>query len=525
VARVEISKRLVLVNSASSAVTTVLNLSVLVWLQQYLLKRISAEEYSLVPLMAAIMAFGPLLSMVLTGGLGRFVTVAYARGDDDEVTRICSTMLPILAAGGMAFLAVGWTCAWYIDHLIRIDPGRLWDSRVMMGLLVFSAALQLPAAAFGSGFIVRQKLVLQDLVSMSCQLLRFLVLFSLLFGVSTRVLWVIVASVTSDLANLAVTIPVSIRLLPAQRFRWNAIRWSLAREIIKYGGWTLANQIAQTARMAMDPLILNRFASAFDVATFNVAGIVPRQLPLLVGPLSRPFIPLLAAMHATGDYTRLRNTYLRTARYHAWVLLAVATPAIIFNKELMLLYLGGKYQGAGTVMAVLLVVPILNAFNAMGPAALAAVGVMRGLASRQLIVHSANLLLTVFFVAQLGKGAFGSAAATLLATLAFDTTLTWRLSWRTTHTSGSAWVREVLLPTLVPALPSILICLSVKYLFGIKTWIGLFAVSAVSAALNLVLIAAFGLRNQDRIDIARIADRLPGPAKNLAHRLGTVRGN
>lgn len=522
-ARVEINKRRVLVNSASSALTTVLNLSVLVWLQQYLLKRISAEEYSLVPLMAAIMAFAPLLSTVLTGGLGLFVTTAYAKGEDDEVTSICSTMLPVLAAGGIAFLAVGWTCAWYIDHLIRIDPLRLWDSRIMMALLVFSAALQLPAAAFSSGFIVRQKLMLQDLLGVSCQLLRLLVLFSLLFGVSTRVLWVVVASVASDLVYLAISVPISVRLIPAQRFCWNAIRWPLARRITNYGGWTLVNQLAQTARMAMDPLILNRFTSALDVATFNVAGMVPRQLPLLVGPLYRPFIPILAALYATEDSTRLRNTYLRTARYNAWVLLAVGIPAIVFNHELIFLYLGGKYQGAGAVMAVLLVVPILNAFNAMGPAALAAAGEMKKFALRQIIVHSMNLLLTVLFVAQLRMGAFGSAAATLLATLTLDTALTWRLSWHVTHTPASAWVREVLFPTVGPALPSICMCLSVKYLLGITTWIGLFAVSAASGILNIILIACFGLRNQDRTDIAKIAERLPGPAKALARRLGTLR--
>ena len=263
--------------------TTLLNLSVLVWLQQYLLKRISAEEYALVPLLAAIMAFAPLLSTVLTGGLGRYVTVAYARGDDEEITSICSTMLPILILGAVGFLGVGLTCAWYIDHLIKIVPSRLWDSRIMMALLVFSSALQLPAAAFGSGFIVRQKLLLQDLIGMSCQLLKFLLLFCLLFGVSTRVLWVITASVAADIANLAISIPISIRLISAQRFRWSSIRWSLAREITNYGGWSLVNQVAQTTKMAMDPLLLNRFASALDVATFNVGGIVPRQLPSLVG--------------------------------------------------------------------------------------------------------------------------------------------------------------------------------------------------------------------------------------------------
>lgn len=41
---IEINKRIVLINSVSSAVSLVLNLSVLVWLQQYLLKRISLKN-------------------------------------------------------------------------------------------------------------------------------------------------------------------------------------------------------------------------------------------------------------------------------------------------------------------------------------------------------------------------------------------------------------------------------------------------------------------------------------------------
>ena len=91
---IEINKRIVLINSASSAGLLVPNLSVLVWLQQYLLKPFSAEEYSLIPIIAAVMAFTPLLTMVLTSGLGRYTTVAYAKNDTAEVTRICSTMFP-----------------------------------------------------------------------------------------------------------------------------------------------------------------------------------------------------------------------------------------------------------------------------------------------------------------------------------------------------------------------------------------------------------------------------------------------
>jgi hypothetical protein len=226
--KVEISKRLVIMNSASSLVTRLLSISVLIWLQQYLLKRITPEEYSLLPVLYSVMMFAPLITTILTSGLGRYITVAYAQGDDDEVTRICSTMFPILCAAGLVFLAGGWTFAWYIDSVLNIAPERLWDARIMMALLMFAAAVRLPLAPFGAGFFVRQKFVLENLIGVATEIFRLSVLFTLLFGVSTRILWVITASVIAEFLNLAVTRTISIRLVPAQRFKWSHIHWPIA---------------------------------------------------------------------------------------------------------------------------------------------------------------------------------------------------------------------------------------------------------------------------------------------------------
>ena len=120
--RVEISKKLVLINSASSVITRLLSISVLIWLQQYLLKRITPEEYSLLPVLYSVMMFAPLVTTILTGGLGRYIVEAYARDDDERVTQIVSTMFPILCAAGVVLLSAGWTFAWYIDSVLNVAP-------------------------------------------------------------------------------------------------------------------------------------------------------------------------------------------------------------------------------------------------------------------------------------------------------------------------------------------------------------------------------------------------------------------
>lgn len=500
--RIEISKKLVLINSASSAVVLVLNLTVLIWLQQYLLKRISPDEYALLPLVMAVMAFSPLLTMVLTGGLGRYITVAYARGDDDEITRICSTMFPLLLAGGGAFLAIGWFAAWHIDSLLEINPDYLGDARLMMALLVFSAAIRLPLAAFGSGFVVRQKLMLQDMIDVGCQLVRIALLFALLFGFGAKVMWVTVALVTSELLNLAISTPLSIRLVPAQRVRLKLFSSSLARELTGYGGWGVVNQLGEIFKQTMDPIILNRFSSSLDVSMYYLGGIVPRQLRLMMGPLTRPFIPVLAAFHATGDISRLRNTYLRTARYQAWVSILVAIPAGVFGNELMLLYVGDRYATAGLVLALLLLVGVLNSFNALGVAVAAAIGEMRGIAVRMFCVQLASIGLGLVVVWQFQQGAVGLAVVSVVTTLILESIVVWSYCRRLVSADIRVWIAEVVAPAVAPAILPLVFCIVCNEFSLVHSWLSLIYLSAASALMYVLLIYLFGLRPTDRIDLA-----------------------
>lgn len=506
--RIEISKKLILINSASSAIVLLLNLTVLIWLQQYLLKRISPEEYALLPLVMAIMAFAPLLTMVLTGGLGRYITVAYARGDDEQITRICSTMFPLLLCAGVTVLLAGWIAAWHVDQILRVSPEHLADARTMLALLVFSTAVRLPLAVFGSGFIVKQKLMLLDMIEVFCQLFRIGLLFILLLGIGAQVLWVTVALVSSELLSLLIAVPVSIRLVPAQRVKLGYFQLSLAKELTSYGGWGLLNQVGETLKQALDPIILNRFASALDVSIFYVSGIVPRQLRLMMGPLTRPFIPVLAAAYSVGDKDKLRNIYLRTARYHAWVSLIIAIPATVFGSELMLLYLGGDYVRAGIIMGLLLWIGVLNSFNALGAAVAAAVGDMKGISIRLASGQLISVIIGFVLVYAFSQGAFGLAFAGLVAVALFESLFVWTYCRQLVGASTYIWFRNVVLPAMIPAIAPMLLCSVVKYLVDIDSWGALISLSAASTALYCVSVISFGFRPEDRQDAGKLVSLL-----------------
>jgi len=332
--RIEISKRLVMLNTASAVLARTINVSVVVWLHAYLLRRISPGEYQLLPLLTSIIFLLPLFTSVLTSGLGRFVMAAYAQGDDRGVTQIVSTMLPLLSAAGGLLLTGGLVLAWHVDVVLSVPPERLWDARIMMALLVFSAATKPPLTAFSVGFYAQQKFVLCNVIGVGSELLRVFVLFVLLFGVSTRVLWVVVANVAAELAASGVMLVLSRRMIPALRFRRREIRWERARELVAFGGWSSLGMLAYRLRETVVLMILNRAkmpmdaAAYMDLAIFNIGSLGRRQIDTWTDVMAGPLYPVVTGMHALAEKDRVRSIYLRGGRLALWLMLLVVPPQV-----------------------------------------------------------------------------------------------------------------------------------------------------------------------------------------------------
>ena len=59
---------------------------------------------------------------IFTGGMSRYVTEAYARGDLAGVTKVVSSQFPILFVAGLAVMLLGGMTAWNIQHILTVPP-------------------------------------------------------------------------------------------------------------------------------------------------------------------------------------------------------------------------------------------------------------------------------------------------------------------------------------------------------------------------------------------------------------------
>lgn len=509
--QVEISKRLLLINSASSIAAQVLQVSVLFWLYRHLAQQVSAVELSLLPLVNAITGLIPLFTMVLTSGLGRYVIEAYARGDDEGVSRIVSSMVPLLSLAGLVLLVGGGLVAWHVDKILIIPETLIWDSRLMVFMMVVFMAVQLACSAQGVGLYVRQKFVLLSMINVCAEIVKSGVLLVLMLTVSTRVLWVIVAQVSSLTFSLVVATALSLHMVPTLRYRYRRIHWDVVYAITGFGGWNFLVGLAGRTREYAIPLILNRLGTPTDNVTYQFGSMPRRLVDQWFDVAGRPLHPMITGMHAVGAAERFRNAYLRGGRVGLWVILAAAIPTMIYAPRLMGLYMGHSYDDAyieaALVLVFLFACSILSSGNWMTWCMANAKADMRPVGICVIVTQVANVALILVATGWFHLGAPGAALASFIVNSVSAVLLLLPVGLRLADVSLATWIERTFVPGVAPGCIAAVAWVALDLWVKPDSWLELGWCTVIGGLVYVAVLLGGCLEPRDKQDLAAILVR------------------
>ncbi len=476
---VEINKRLVYINSASSVFTRLLNVFVLAWMFQYLLKRISPEEFAIYPVVAAIMIFAPLFSTVFVGGVIRHATDAYAKGDETQFQRVLSSILPLLAGASLILFVLGMAFSWYIDYFLTIPKQQLWEARLMMALMLATFLFETGLLPYSLGFHVKQRYVLLNAITVGTDLLRILILLILLIGVGPRVLWVVVSMTISKFLFVIIVTVVSKRMVPQLRFNRNLFDKKTARSVMSFGLWSTISHLSNMIFLSAGTIVLNKFGTALDVTNYHVANTFHRQVSNMTIMASMPVMPALTAMNAAGDDARLANAYLRGGRFALWAMLMIACPMIALSPEFIKLYIGDTFIDTAFVLILIMATyPFTASGNMLSKISMAKANV-KPFALAAIATSLLNLAIIIYVTMQLNYGAVGVATTIFITTAISQMLVFWPMGMRYAKVGFARFFSENLIPGILPGIAGLAVWLSLKFYHSPETWIELIIFGAI----------------------------------------------
>lgn len=501
---VVISKKLVLVNSISGVVSKVISLSILVWLQQYLVHRIPAEEYSLYPVFVSIMMFLLVAKSVFTGGIARYLIGARTTNDNQKIVEITSSTFFLNLVVALVILVIGLFAASRIETIIVIDEAYITEARIMMAIIVVSFCIRLAFASFESGLVVEQRFVIINLILLGQTILQLTILLILLLGVSPRVIWVTVATEGSSLASLLFLVFYSRKLIPSMRIRLSEVRISTLNQVLKFGAWNFVGMIANRLYLFSDSLILNRLSNPFQVTIMHLGGLIPKRLFDIITHSAFSVLPSITAMYETGQYERLGRTYLRIGRVMMWVFLLVGTPLIVLRNELMGLYTHGLYTDAALILLILVIAGAFEQSYSSVSRIAFAMARMRRYSLIAITSQTINVAFTIYLVSVFQLGALGAALSTLTVRILIEFPLFSVTGVRMLNLRYIDWFTKTFLAGLIPAVITFFFMTVVKSVWSPIGWWGLFQQAALGVIVYLGGVMLASDKN-DRRDIARIA--------------------
>jgi O-antigen/teichoic acid export membrane protein len=458
----------------------------------------------------SIMVFMPLLTVFFTSGIGRYIIDAYARGDEEGVTCIISSIFPFLTLCAMLVLFIGGIVTFNIDHIINIPARRKSDTRLMFLLLFIMFAYSVATIPFQVGFQVKQKFVASNMLMLARTLTKIAILFVLLFSSGVWVVWVVVANTASGFVFATIRMAYSRRIMPSLKYRVRMFDFSTAKTIMSFGFWSFLAQSANSLGRAMDPIILNLFATPMDVTCFHIGSSFRRQTVHLMQRIFVNLQPAYIAMYSTNQRKRFVNTFYRGNRYFMWLMLFMAMPLMIYRKELITLYVGPKFIMSATVLGLLyLVSPIGAGINMVWRTA-SAMGRIHKVTPYVICLQLANLALTIYLVRNLQLGAVGSALSTFLVGL-FGCLFIWiPISVRLIEISFQDWVHKIFIPGILPAIAGGTTWFALSLWRPPVTWFELGAYFSLGAIPYLVTLFSLSLNKLERQELRSAVAKLGG---------------
>jgi O-antigen/teichoic acid export membrane protein len=501
------SRRTLAINTASSVTTRLLQLTVLVWVNQYLLRHVETAEYALMPLVLSLLVFGEIFRTVFTGGLGRFIVEADARSDDAGVTRVVSSMMPALVAGAGLLLLATAAAAWQMERLLGLETAHAGLARLMLLLLMGTLCLDLVTSPFSQGLYVRQRFMMLNGIELAGEALRAGLVCALLLGVHPTVLWLAVGSATASVLTLVCRIVLTRRLVPAIRWRVREFHAPTARRLLGFGAWTSVHGLANLVATAAPALLLNRAASPLHVAAFHLGRLPDLQLRRLAAAAAVPMQPALTSLQAVRGEESLHELYYRGGRYHLWIILLAAAPLAVFAVPLMRLYAGETYTLAAYVLIPLVAVYPFSWASAMFYRIAHAVGRVGAYYSCDLVVQLVTLGALAYAVLAAGWGAAGAAAAMAAANGAMHVLLVWPLGLRLVRGSWRRFWRQTLWPGLLPCAGAVAAAGAFHLWRPVQTWTDIGLGTGLATAVYLTLLFGCCLDAVDRELVQRVLRR------------------
>lgn len=491
-------------NTLSNSVGRVVTLGTTFVMTPYILHTLGEAAFGVWVLATVVVGYGALLDFGMGSAVIKYVADARAKDDPAAAHEVLGTATRLYAAVAVLALILGSIVASQADRVLQLGAAAAATAGAVLMLVTVSFAINLagtPASATLRGL---QRYDITNAITVTNALVTAgLTVLALESG--GGVVAMVAVTIPVALLSQLLTVLVLRRLDPAFRLRWSGASRPAARRLTRFGATLSVSQVALLLQQRTSEVIIAAAMSVSAVAPYSLA----RRLSDLPHVVSDQFIkvllPVASEMHATGEPEALRRLYLVSTRITLSLMLPLALCAGFLAGDLLELWVGEQYRQQAVLVVVLVIASTATTSQWPAGSVFQGMGRFGWFAVAALVSGVLTVILILILVRPYGL--IGVVIGVLVPALLESFLFVLPYTLRTLQVGAGQAVRQVVLPTLLPAFPCAAVLVGADRVIDGPSWPTLVLTGMLAVAVYLGGYLLMPSASTERAMMARLLRR------------------
>lgn len=348
-------KKQVFINTVSNVVLYALTILISLWYTPYLINHLGVGLYGLIPIATQLPNYLGLITLGITAGVGRYLTVDLEQGNINSGNKVFNTSLFGLVRLSFFVLLIGIIIVFLVPLVFNIPTGYERSAQLLFLAVVLAFLVTTYGTSFMVSTFVKNRLDLRNIIRIVEQFIRVGVVVLFFSLVSPRIEVVGLGILLGAFFILVGDVVLWKKITPELSIKISDFDKSQLRRLFSFGGWQVINIVGSLFFLNCDVIILNIFVSAEAAGKYGSILLFSIALRTMVNVVANGISPYLVKRFAAGDMLTINKVSLLMTKYTG---LFIGIASGIFcgiASSLLIIWLGKDFSDMATIFFIIMV--------------------------------------------------------------------------------------------------------------------------------------------------------------------------
>lgn len=326
------------INLIASIISFGVNMAINFFLTPYLVESLGTESYGFIGLANNFVQYATIITSALNSMSGRFISIAYHKGDKEKASRLFSSVLvaDLFLAGVMLLLTSLVT--FYLDVFLDIPEHLISSVKITFGISFMTFVISVVTAIFTTATFVKNRIDINSVRDIISNLLKIVLVVLMFTFLPPQLYFISLATLASGVFLLITNITVKKRILPDVQISFKKFEIGYVKIILAAGVWMALAQLSNVLISGIDLLICNLTLGATLMGVLSIAKTIPHCISSLIATLGSVFTPHYTILYANNNIQGLVKEVKFTSRMLSFILTVPIAGFVAYGFEFYTLW-------------------------------------------------------------------------------------------------------------------------------------------------------------------------------------------